>query len=133
MKVLDASVVAKWYKEESGSDAALKLKDEFVSGNIDIIVPDLIVYELANCIRFSPGSDEKDIIDIIENFTDLGIDIVVPSLHLLESASKLSFKNNVTVYDAAYLALAKAVGAEFITADKKFYERIKEERGARLL
>lgn len=133
MKVLDTSVVAKWYKEESGSEEALQLKDGYVSGDFDIIVPDLILYELANCIRFSSGSDEKDISDVVGNFTDLGIDIVVPTLYLLDSASNFSYKYNVTVYDAVYLALAKATGSEFITADKKFYERVKEEKGVRLL
>ncbi|HLB25796.1 MAG TPA: type II toxin-antitoxin system VapC family toxin [Nitrospirota bacterium] len=133
MKVLDASVVAKWYKEESGSKDALQLKDSYVSGDFDITVPDLIIYELANCIRFSPGSDDKDVTDVVENFTDIGIDIVVPTLYLLDSASKFSFKYNITIYDAVYLALAKAVNAELITADKKCYERIKEETGVRLL
>lgn len=133
MKVLDASVVAKWYKEESGTAEALQLKEDFVTGNFGIVVPDLIVYELANCIRFTPGSDEVDVTDVVGNFTDLVMDIVVPSLHLIDSASSLSYKYNVTVYDAVYLALAKTIGAELVTADKKFYERVKEERGVKLL
>jgi predicted nucleic acid-binding protein len=133
MNVLDASVVVKWYKDESGSDVALRLKDGYVSGDFDIVVPDLIIYELANCIRFSSGSDEYDVVDVVGNFTELGIDIVVPTLYLLDGAANLSYKYNVTIYDAVYLALAKAVGAELITADKKFYERVKAERGVKLL
>ncbi|MBI5696515.1 MAG: type II toxin-antitoxin system VapC family toxin [Nitrospirae bacterium] len=133
MIVLDTSVVAKWYKEESGSEDALQYKLGYVSGDLDIAVPDLIVYELANCIRFSPGSDKHDVTDVIGNFTDLGIDIVVPTLYLLDSASSLSYKHDVTVYDAVYLALAKAVGAELVTADRRFYERVKAEGGVRLL
>jgi predicted nucleic acid-binding protein len=133
MKVLDASVVAKWYKEESGTPEALELKEGYVRGDFGIVVPDLIIYELANCIRYSPGSDENDVSDIVGNFTDLVMDIVVPSVYLIDSATGLSYKYNVTVYDAVYLALARAVGAELITADKKFYERIKEEHGVGLL
>lgn len=40
--VLDASVALKWYlREEEYFEKALKLLEDFVSGTITIIVPDL--------------------------------------------------------------------------------------------
>ncbi len=133
MKVLDTSVVAKWYIYEDGSEAALQLEYGFAAREFDIVVPDIILYELANCIRFSSNKTDKDVIDVLENFDSLGIDIITPTQSLLKSAAKLSFKYQTSIYDAAYLALAKAIGGELITADKKFYEKVKDERGVRLL
>ncbi len=133
MKVLDASVITKWYKEESDSEEALQLRAGYVLGDFDIVLPDLALYELANCIRFSPGISEKDLNEIMDNFFSLDIPIAAPNPSLLKSAVMFSCKHNVTVYDAVYLALAKTIGAELVTADKKFYERVKEERGVKLL
>jgi predicted nucleic acid-binding protein len=35
-------------------------------------------------------------------------------------------KYDITVYDAVFIPLAKLIGAIFVTADKKLYEKIKE-------
>ncbi|MDD1745106.1 MAG: type II toxin-antitoxin system VapC family toxin [Candidatus Methanoperedens sp.] len=44
--VLDASVVIKWFSEEEYTDRALKLRDDFFKGDIELVVPDLILYEV---------------------------------------------------------------------------------------
>ena len=44
--VLDASVIAKLFLKEKGSDIAIKLKDMHVKGEIEIIAPSLLKYEL---------------------------------------------------------------------------------------
>ncbi len=41
------------------------------------------------------------------------------------SRKNLAFIHNVTIYDAFYAALAKAVGFTLITADAKFYRKTK--------
>lgn len=45
--VLDTSVILKWFKEEDYSDAAIKIKEEFVDGLHEIVVPDLLLYDIA--------------------------------------------------------------------------------------
>ena len=39
--VLDSSVVIKWFSEEENTDLALKFREDFLTGNVDITVPDL--------------------------------------------------------------------------------------------
>ena len=49
--VLDASVVVKWFTKEEDKDLAIEYRDQFLTGEIDIALPDLILYELANVLR----------------------------------------------------------------------------------
>jgi len=46
--VLDASVVVKWFTREEDRNLAIEYRDQFLQGKIDIALPDLILYELAN-------------------------------------------------------------------------------------
>ncbi|MBI4690704.1 MAG: type II toxin-antitoxin system VapC family toxin [Nitrospirae bacterium] len=129
MKVLDASVIVKWYKDERESDKALGIRDGFVNGNYDLAEPDLILYELANTIRFSEGSEENDIKDVLENFSAMGLEIIVPTITLLKNAAATSYKFQISIYDAVYVALAKSLDAEFVTADKRLYQKVKGTKG----
>src|SRR5258708_19194348 len=48
--VLDCSVAAKWVLPESGRDAARDYYDRYVSGNILLIAPDILVTEFASLV-----------------------------------------------------------------------------------
>ena len=43
--VIDSSVIVKWFSKEEYTDLALKIRKSFVDGNIEIVVPDLQLYE----------------------------------------------------------------------------------------
>ena len=55
--VLDTSVILKWYKEEY-TEVAVKLKRDLMEGLNNVIVSDLILYEMANVSRFTEGFNE---------------------------------------------------------------------------
>lgn len=124
--VLDTSIVLKWYKEEEYTEIALKIKKDFVEGLNEIIVPDLVLYEMANVLRFTDGFNERLIKKSLESFIDLGVDIVIPTIEMISLATKLSYKYKITVYDAIFIALSKIINGIFVTADKKLYEKVKE-------
>jgi predicted nucleic acid-binding protein len=44
--VLDASVIVKWFCEEEYTDIALRLRDRFFVGELTIVVPELMFYEV---------------------------------------------------------------------------------------
>ncbi len=50
--VVDASVVVKWFVKEEGSEEALRLRDRYVEGEIQIIAPELITFEVLNALYF---------------------------------------------------------------------------------
>ncbi|MEW6557539.1 MAG: type II toxin-antitoxin system VapC family toxin [Elusimicrobiota bacterium] len=133
MQVLDTSVIYKWYVEENGSRQALKILSNFIDGKTEISVPDLVLYELANALKSNPQNIEKDIEDVIDNFINLNLNIVVATSGLLKNAVKVSYKYDVTIYDAIYIALAEDLNFEFITADKKLFDKIKSLPFVKLL
>jgi len=52
MYVLDASVLIKWFSNEEYTDRALKLRDDFLQGYTELVVPDLLLYEVSNALRW---------------------------------------------------------------------------------
>jgi len=124
MSVLDASVVLKWFVAENESDKAEMLRTEYYLGNRDIIVPDLILYEIANALTYHPEFSPPEINESIQTLFDMGIDIIAPTQMLIAKAAEIASENNVTCYDAVYLALAEELQINFITVDAKFYNKL---------
>jgi len=124
MKIADASVVYKWYVTENETREALDLLEDFNSGIEKLAVPDLILYELANALRYSRKLNASDVASALENFTSLGIEVITPNGALLKEAVRLAMGHDITVYDAVYVALAKSLGCELITADKKLLHKL---------
>jgi predicted nucleic acid-binding protein len=124
--VLDASVILKWFLREKDTESALKLKEKILTENISVFLPDLVLFEVANALRFKPEYDEKAATEAVNSLLDLGFDIVKPDRDILNSTFKISFRHSVTVYDAVYLALAKRMKCEFITADEKLFLKVKD-------
>ena len=119
MIVLDASVLIKWFINEADSPTALHLKEALLEDKINIVIPDLALYEIVNVLRFKAGVSEMAAKTILPAFFDLGIEIIAPSQQLLADALHLSFATDLAVYDCVYLALANELGAQLITADKR--------------
>lgn len=105
------------------TNCALRIKESFVEGVHEIVVPDLILYEMSNAMRYA-GFAPDTIEEALKSLIELGIDIVVLPREIINLAVKLSYKYDITVYDAAYLALAITIDAHFVTADKKLYKKI---------
>jgi predicted nucleic acid-binding protein len=126
MIVLDASVIVKWFSEEEYADKALQIRERFLKGEESIIIPDLLLYELANALRYNRDFNSTDVRDALASIFDMDIDIIVPISALISSAITLAFDHNITIYDAFYVALAKESGLSLVTADDKLYKRTRE-------
>lgn len=123
MYVLDASVLIKWFSNEEYTDRALKLRDDFLQGYTELVVPDLLLYEVSNALRYNPNYNENDVIESVDSLYDMGINIIIPTGDVIKSAINLAFTHDVTLYDAFYAALAKEIDFTLITADAKFYRK----------
>jgi len=60
----------------------LRIREAYVNGITKISLPDLVILELANTIRYKKNSTVKDIEDILDNFARLRLDIVVPTIRV---------------------------------------------------
>ncbi len=124
MIILDASVVVKWFSEEEYTDKALEIRELIRMGEEKVVVPDLLLYELANALKHNPNFDANDVRDALTSIFDMDMDIVTPIPETINSAVTLAFEYNLTVYDAFYVALAKETELTFITADRRLCERV---------
>ncbi len=123
--VLDSSVIIKWFSNEDFTQNALTIRQKFIAGFIHLACPDLVVYEIANVLRYNKALTEDDVTKSVCSILSLGMDIIVPTKRTIETAVKMAFTYDVTVYDAFFVALAKELNCTLITADKKLFAKVK--------
>lgn len=116
-KIVDASIVAKWFLEEEGSAEALKLRTAHIQGKAMLIVPDLLFLEVLNALRYKGGT-EKSLADANKILWDIQFHVERLTPFLLEKTSVLALQYNLSLYDALYLALGLLHGSPVMTADK---------------
>jgi predicted nucleic acid-binding protein len=114
--VLDASVAAKWFIQETGREQALKVLDRPVRH-----APDLIIAEIGNvvwkkAIRGELTSDQARFIcaSLARYFL-----VLHRSEALIDRAIEMALQLRHPVYDCLYLSCAERAGGSLITADEK--------------
>jgi predicted nucleic acid-binding protein len=114
--VIDASLASKWVLPERDSGAALAiLRQE----DIVFHAPELCVAELVNILwkRVKRGElSPREAIDTLELVRALPVRHH-PHEPLADSALAIAIEFDITAYDALYVAVARGLGAEVITAD----------------
>jgi predicted nucleic acid-binding protein len=113
-KVVDASaVVALLFNELTREEIVPRLRDATLSA------PSLIGFEVANAclkkIRATPA-EQQALLEAFSLFDALSISLVTVDLG---AALVLAERTKLTLYDASYLWLAHALGAELVTLDAK--------------
>ena len=123
--VLDTCAIIKWFCTEEGTDIALRFREELIDGNIEIVTPDLLLYELSNALRYNPNFDEKDVEDAIESILSSGIRLLIPTSQILRTAIGYAYEFDVSYYDSYYVALAKELDVILVTSDRKLCGQVK--------
>jgi len=125
---LDASAIAKWFVEEDESREMRRIRDLYLNGKAAIYVPSLLFVELANALRHVGGLTSADIANAIEALKSLRLN-VISDLEILDRAIEIAFNYDITVYDAIYVALAKATSSRLITYDKELLNKFSNIAG----
>lgn len=115
MLVVDASVIAPAIADGGPDGDACR---ERIKGQ-SLAAPDLLRIEALSVIRRQLASGAltaTQATNAIEDLLNLPI-IVYPTAALLRRAWEL--RDNVTAYDACYVALAEALGCSLATADQR--------------
>jgi predicted nucleic acid-binding protein len=117
MRVIDASVAAKWVVAEVGSEAARRI----LEGPGPLIAPDVLVAEVGNVLgkkvtrkAMTRRHAKEAMVWLPELF-----DRLFDSAALAPRALEIAMEHGATVYDGLYLALLEAAGGEaaLVTAD----------------
>jgi len=115
-KVVDASVVVKWFVNEHDSEPARALRNAHIAGDIRLIVPEITMIEVMNALRYKKISDDQ-LREAHRALWDIQLTIEKTTPFLLEKALGIARTYNLSVYDALYAATAQLYGAVLITTD----------------
>ena len=121
--VIDASVAAKWFIPEEDSDKASRIMREYSDGKIDLYAPDLLIYEVANVLRYRPDLTGETLTNDMENLFKLQLNLIPPSTDMISEAAARARVLDLSIYDACYIVIAEILATNLITADTKLYEK----------
>jgi len=129
MIVVDASVAAKWYLNERGSDTAALL----LQGEQPLFAPALIRIEVAAAItrHYREGKlSEKRAREACQLWLEdlsAGIVKLLPNETLFEAAKEMAFQLRHPLQDCLYLAGSVQFNGRLVTADETLYKRARTQ------
>lgn len=120
MIVLDASVAVAWFLPEQYASFAAGL----VAARHELTAPDIIVAEVGSALAkaFRRGYIKQPRIVAAIHHLSSGIVELQPSVPLLPDAADLACRLRCSVYDAAYLELARRRRIPIVTDDARLAE-----------
>lgn len=134
MIVLDTSVILKWiFPIEKEREMALAWREKHLSGEEIIAVPYLLFYEVANVLATKTSLDLKMASLGFQEIFAYELEVVSFSEEDFLKSMELVLRYTISVYDAVYLICAEKLGCQFVTADRKLWEKIEKTPFTKLL
>jgi predicted nucleic acid-binding protein len=128
-RVLDSSVGFKWVVAEADTDKALRLRDDFRNGLVELLAPDVFPVEIGHGLtraerqnRITPAQGATYLADMFTLLPQLHF-----SLALLPRAYEISSQMRIGIYDCLYVALAEREECELITADDRLFKNLQSQ------
>jgi predicted nucleic acid-binding protein len=128
--VVDASVILKWYLlDEAHGAQALVLLQQCTAGELKLLAPSLLTYELMNGLVIAGRRarlDQNTILLSFRGFMSLGIRFYEVS-SFADKVPHYCQLYGRSVYDSSYLALAEREGVDLITADERLFSSVQKD------
>ena len=105
--VLDSSVVVKWFSTEIKTDEALKLRDSYMQGSLELTVSEILIAEVANALRYKPDYDTEKLRKALTSLLGLHLNIIHLSETILTRTVEIAYEGKVTFYDALPVSIAE--------------------------
>jgi len=121
--VVDTSVIVKWYIPEQHHEQARALRDAYLDGEFDLVAPALMSFEAVNALKYSGHYEGERLEEASRSLPEYGIALVPfnKTGPIVEIANNL----DITIYDAAYIALAQKLDTKAYTADGNLLDNLK--------
>ncbi len=132
MIVVDASVLTKYVlREENWIEVRKRLEEEAVS--VDHVVKEVAnaIWKKAVVMKLEPLEIALRRYQVLRMLVAEGIVRIESGLQYLDEAFRIALENNVTVYDALYIAQAMRLRATLVTSDLK-QSRVVEKLGIKV-
>lgn len=128
--IIDSSIIAKWFLEdEEEKESALKIKEDYLQGDISIALPSITFYEVSNFLKMAVSRlriEKHSAYNAYKRFLEFDFEVYF-SNELLEANIYEAITHNITSYDASYVVLAEYLKIPFYTADRKLLQKTKGE------
>lgn len=127
--VIDSSVALKWrLRDEEATDQADAILDDFLAGDLILLTPALFDYEITNALKVAVTMKRLSEDEAMTAISDFQMyDIKQYAFRDTQSlAFQLAYQHQRSVYDSAYLALAKSRQLWFYTGDKRFFNAVNQ-------
>src|SRR3989344_3306628 len=117
--VVDASYVLSFLMPDEQSTKAVSIFNSFSKHEIHVLTTTLLPYEVINSLR--TNTHRKRIsTSMAHNLVDRFVQLNIPELSVdINRVIQLALNNNITCYDASYIALAKEKHAKLLTFDER--------------
>jgi predicted nucleic acid-binding protein len=125
-RVLDTSVIVKWFLQEEGTPRAEVFLQELEQGQARVVAPSSLIYELANVfwVRRRDGLSEEDASQAWAEFASLPVELRQEP-ELVAEAIRFSFQQQISAYDSVFIVLARELGCDLVTADIPLFSRVR--------
>jgi len=128
-RVVDCSTAFRWVVIETDSDKAIRLRDDFRRGLVELIAPDIFPAEMASSLLSAQRKGR------ISDFRPPLFDVLAEGVALHDTTSLLAGVGRiisavtsgarVSLYDILYVALAEREGCELVTSDMRLINGLK--------
>jgi len=126
--VVDASILVKWYVVETFREEALDLRESYLKGDIELVSPAIMPFEVLNAVRYAKREiDEEKLKKVSRSLSLYGVQLYQLQGDYIDLVIETSLHNNITVYDASYVALAQYLETILYTADEKLIEKLSDD------
>ncbi len=125
--VVDSSVIVKWlsnYNERRVAQADQLLRDVQES-RVTLSAPQLAIYEVSNALLKGKQLPPAEVSRLLHILYLIPIDWVTETEEQIMAGYRIGHRYNMTVYDAAFVALAKAREAKLVTDNIKHQGKAK--------
>lgn len=114
MKVIDSSVVIKFFSKEPGWK---KAKEHLTSSSITV---ELAIKELGNALWKKVRRNEIALDDAVEILTTFpSIVNILDQRKYMKKALEIAVEHGITLYDSLFIAAAVENGCELVSCDKE--------------
>ena len=128
--VVDTSVVVKWLNQDNEDhiDKADTILKDVQSNNIQLIVPELVKYEVGNVLIHGKGLSLEQAIDVLAQLYKLPLTFIEDNISLATETTTIASNANISYYDASFIAVAKQFDAVLVTDNIKHQARTQKVR-----
>ncbi|MBI2641664.1 type II toxin-antitoxin system VapC family toxin [Candidatus Roizmanbacteria bacterium] len=122
--ILDSSVAVKWLnkQDENYTEQADKILKDVQGDKSSIIMPELAKCEVGNAL-LNKKMSLPNTLGSLTTLYSIPIHFVPQSQQQAQNAMQIAHENNVTFYDASFMALAKEKKADLITDNPKHQKK----------